>query len=182
MGKTDINRFKALLAKLAALDFPTTTDADGWEFAYITYDDLPRAVTLEDFFLGNPGHTGTFASNLIDHPGEDALYALCQQLRQRPDVHDMWVGVTQIEYQETALDEAWVYAEAVYIITTAKPEEIAPEACQKGEELDESVLDSGWFGKFFPDEIWKIDYEDTFIREGLLPPPPSYTIYMLYWD
>jgi hypothetical protein len=182
MGKTDINRFKALLAKLEALGLPTRANFDGfWQVAYVTQDDLPRAVTLEDFFVGNPGHAGTFASNQFEHPGEEGLYALFQQVRQRPDVVDIWVGVTQIEYQPTALDDAWAYAEALYIVTTASPDDIAPEAAHLADVPDEA-LKTGWFGEFFPDEIVAIDYEETFIREGLQPPPPGYTIYMLWWD
>lgn len=178
---SDKARFRALLQKLTGLHLqPVQDEESGWWTAFIGADELPRAVALEDFFVGNPNTCATFAANIPEHPGEDAFFAHFQQVRARPDVAGVLMGVSQLEFDGS--EDDWPYAEAVYIITTARPEAISPEAVSIYTDDDPPVMGQGWFGKYFPDEITPIAYQEGLARYGLPRPPEGHTLYMLWWD
>jgi hypothetical protein len=176
---SDPERFKELLAKLAALDFKPVHDTEsGWWTAGTGYDEPEPAVTLEDFFIGSPNNTGAFASNLPEHPGEDAIYALLQQMRARDDVQDLLVGVTQLEFNGS--EDDWAYSDSLYIITTASALDISPESIHSDE--DPPNLGKGWFGTYFPDDVITLTYNERYARCGVPRPPEGYTLYLLWWD
>jgi hypothetical protein len=161
---SDERRLKSLLEKLASMGMDPARAGDGWQYFINSDDELPRAVSLEDFFEGNPNTMATFASNLSYHPGEDAIYYLCKRLKTRSDVDDVFVGVSQIDYLDSEPDK-WVYADTLYFVTTATPPDI-----------------KNWFGKLHPDEIYALNADKINARFGLPQPPAGHQIYVAWWD
>jgi len=76
-------------------------------------------VGLELFFEGNDD-LGSIGCNLPDHPGTARFYAVLRSIRDRPEVHGVWVGVSEV----MAPDE-WPFSSHVYVVTTASPHEVA---------------------------------------------------------
>src|SRR5262245_38111426 len=52
-------------------------------------------VDLELFFDGNDD-PGSIGCNLIDHPGPAHFYAVLRSIRDRPDVHGVWIGISEV--------------------------------------------------------------------------------------
>jgi hypothetical protein len=90
-------------------------------------------VSLEQFFDGNID-LGSIGGNLGDHPGMDTFFRVLREIRDRPDVYDVLVGITEVEDDELS----WPYSDHVYVITTATVDAVANwakplEADQPGE-------------------------------------------------
>ena len=75
-------------------------------------------VDLELCFDGNDD-PGSIGSNLIDHPGPAHLYAVLRSIRDRPDVHGVWIGISEV----MAPDE-WPFSDHVYVVSTAQAAEV----------------------------------------------------------
>jgi hypothetical protein len=100
----------------------------------VNHPETPRPLlSLEDFFEGNDDY-GSIGYNFYpDQPPPTEFYALFLNIRQRSDVADVLVEVSQHE-----VPEEWPSADTVWIITTASPAEIR-----------------AWLGeRFKPDEIY----------------------------
>ncbi len=86
-------------------------------------------VALEDFFEGNSDE-GSIGCNLTPHPGVARFYDVLRGIRNRHDVQDVLVGIT-----EDMGDEEFPFSDAIYVITTAAPQEIADAAAPLQAEL-----------------------------------------------
>lgn len=95
----------------------------------------PRPLlTLAEFFEGNH-YAGSIGCNLTPMPEPDEFYALLAQIARRPDVADIRVQVTMFD-----IPEDWPFSDTVWIITTARPEEVSswfdeevrPDECRRG--------------------------------------------------
>jgi hypothetical protein len=111
-------------------------------------------VSLELFFEGNTD-TGSIGCNLTDHPGVDRFYAVLRGIRDRVDVHAVWVGITEV----LGPDE-WPFSDHVYVVTTATPEDVTEWAAEL--EPDPPV---DWWTDFPP-----------------IPVPTGAHIVTLFWD
>jgi hypothetical protein len=86
-------------------------------------------VSLEQFFADNVD-LGSIGCNLNPHPGIATFYRVLRGIRDRPEVDDVLVGITQVPE-----NGEWPVADHVYVITTASPAEVAawaaPLNCDK---------------------------------------------------
>jgi hypothetical protein len=91
--------------------------------------ETPRPLlSVEEFFDGNT-HPGTIGCNLENAPSPEQFHALFKAMAQRPDVHDIRVQITMFD------DPEWPFSDAVYIMTSASPEEVFswfPDELQPG--------------------------------------------------
>ncbi|MCU0514037.1 MAG: hypothetical protein MUE40_15885 [Anaerolineae bacterium] len=173
--------FAALVQALAGRGLVPVADAEsGWWTAATGGAALPWPATLEEFFTGNPGDGTTFAPGLPQHPGEAALAQHFARLRARPDVVLLAVGVTEVAWNGSEQDRA--VAEALYLITSADPARIAPEAVAIQTDTEPAEVGRGWFGRYFPDSLEALDEQPALAALGLLPPPPGCTLYILWWS
>ena len=91
-------------------------------------------VSLEEFFDGNED-PGSIGCNLTKHPGLDRFYAELKAIRERPDVQDVFVAIHEIDQ-----DTTWPFSECVYILTSARPQEVAAWV----KPLQPSEVSEGW--------------------------------------
>jgi hypothetical protein len=128
-------------------------------------------VSLEDFFNGNDDF-GSIGCNLDDpqavppvpapywpHPGPQGFYKTLRAIRERPNVQDVLVEISDADVGEGN----WPFSECVYILTAAVLEEV-----------------EAWAGSIFPTEVSE-GYGDAklSLASDLLP---GYQVYMLWWD
>jgi hypothetical protein len=116
-------------------------------------------VSLEDFFTGNDD-LGSIGCNLVNHPGIPAFYERLKQIRERPDVQNVMVGVYEVEEEDPSM---WPFSELIYIVTTASKAEV-----------------ENWVEELEPDEI----EEGYFLEAPFNPPtvPLGYKLYNVWWD
>ena len=76
-------------------------------------------VSLEQFFNDNVD-LGSIGGNLNPHPGIATFYAVLRAIRERPDVDDVLVGISEVFENGD-----WPSSSHVYVITTAAPAEVA---------------------------------------------------------
>jgi hypothetical protein len=86
---------------------------------YVTDVGAEPVVGLELFFEGNDD-LGSIGCNLIDNPGPAHFYAVLRSIRERPDVHGVWVGISEV----MAPDE-WPFSDHVYVVSTASAADVA---------------------------------------------------------
>ena len=115
----------ALIAKVRAQGLP---DGEG---------PLP-VVSVEEFFTGNDD-MGSIGCNLVDHPGVDSFYRLLREIRARPDVQDVLVGIYEVEEGDPSM---WPFSERVYVLTSASVDEIRELLAP----LDPDEVFEGWMG------------------------------------
>jgi hypothetical protein len=123
--------------------------------------NTPRPlVTLEEFFEGNDDY-GSIGYNFSPPlPAPSEFYELFRQIRQRPDVSDVLVEVSQQE-----MPDEWPSTDTVWIITSA---------------AEADVLD--WLGKrFAPDDKLWIGWTEHLKREPYAVPPGMRPI-GVWWD
>ena len=72
-------------------------------------------VSLELFFDGNED-PASIGCNLSDHPGPARFYEVLSTIRDRPEVHSVWVGVSDVIEPDD-----WPFSDHVYVVTTASP-------------------------------------------------------------
>lgn len=125
---------------------------------YQTGEGPAPVVGLELFFEGNDD-LASIGCNLIDHPGVPHFFAVLRALRDRAEVHDVWVGISEV-----LPDPEWPFSDYVYVITSAS----APQV-QK------------WVASLQPDEPlsdwWN---EQPPARE--IPIPAGTRLVTLWWD
>src|SRR5688500_8873122 len=95
---------------------------------------VPRPiVTLEEFFEGNDDY-GSIGYNFYpEQPAPSEFYDLFKRIRERPNVADVLVEVTQQE-----MPNDWPSTDTVWILTAASLKEVA-----------------SWLGeRFQADELW----------------------------
>jgi hypothetical protein len=86
---------------------------------YRSTDGPEPVVSLEMFFDGNDD-MGSIACNLTEHPGLDRFSAILRDIRDRPDVFAVWVGISEVMD-----DTQWPFSDHVYVVTTATAPEVA---------------------------------------------------------
>lgn len=120
--------------------------------------DVPSpVVSLESFFDGNDD-VGSLGCNLTDHPGMERFYAILKQIRDRNDVHDVLIEVSEVEEDD---DDMWPFSEQLFVVSTADLATV-------------SLL----LSELQPTEI---------TNDAPLPPsaraiPAGFTIYAAWWD
>jgi hypothetical protein len=115
-------------------------------------------VSLESFFEGNDD-PASIGCNLEDHPGVPRFYAVLRAIRERPDVHGVWVGITEV----MGPDE-WPFSDTVYVVTSAPSAEVAE-----------------WTAELQPDEPGP----EEWTREPparLKPVPAGSRVVTVWWD
>ena len=82
-------------------------------------------VTIEQFFKGANGFASLWSNNGGAPAGLNEI-TFWQTLRDRDDVWDVLFSVTQLEFMKEPFDApwAWVHADHVVIITSAKPDDV----------------------------------------------------------
>src|SRR5690349_12736194 len=80
--------------------------------------DARPIVSLEAFFDGNED-LGSIGCNLSPHPGVATFYTVLRAIRDRDDVQDVLVGIT-----EDMGDEEWPFSDTVYVLTRASAEDV----------------------------------------------------------
>ena len=108
-------------------------------------------LTLEEFFDGNDV-SGSICCNLSPMPEPQEVYETLKQIRSRPDVADVRIEVAMFDVPE------WPFAETVWVITTADPEQV------KSWFTDEMAPDDVWAG-------WTSDrkFEPVDVPAGMQP-------------
>jgi hypothetical protein len=76
-------------------------------------------VDLELFFDGNDD-LGSIGCNLADHPGPAHFYTVFRSIRDRADVHGVWVGISEV-----MSPAEWPFTDHVYIVSTAPAADVA---------------------------------------------------------
>ncbi len=115
-------------------------------------------VSLEDFFEGNDDG-GSIWCNLSTAPEPRQVYAILSQIRDRPDVVDVRILVTQYD----GGDEEWPFSDTVYFLTARTPDDIV-----------------SWLGnEYAPDEI---GVEPDFGRAEPIDCPNGTKIVTAWWD
>jgi hypothetical protein len=115
-------------------------------------------VTLELFFHGNDD-VGSIGCNLTDRPGTARFYAVLREIRDRPEVHDVRIGISEVMG-----GGEWPFSDHVYVITTASAAEVAEWAA----ELQPDEPGEGWWNGQPP-------------AEPLALPPGAHVV-TLWWD
>jgi hypothetical protein len=92
-------------------------------------------VSLEQFFEDNVD-LGSIGGNLDPHPGIATFYRVLRDIRDRPEVDDVLVGISEV-----VENREWPFANHVYVITTATPAEVAKWAAP----LDCDAPGDGWW-------------------------------------
>lgn len=95
------------------------------------YFDPPIAVSLEDFFDGNPSE-GSIGCNVIPPPGLARFRAVLDALRAGAGVENVWVLVTLWDEPD------WPFSDHIAVATTLSNAEIAEaiEELQPDEVFD----------------------------------------------
>jgi hypothetical protein len=121
---------------------------------------VPRPiVTLEEFFEGNDDY-GSIGYNFYpDQPAPSEFYDLFQRIRERRDVADVLVEVSQHE-----MPDEWPSTDTVWILTSASLEDLA-----------------SWLGeRFQADDLWD-GWTDHLIREPVDVPSNCRAV-GVWWD
>jgi len=90
-------------------------------------------VTLEEFFVGND-EQGSIGANLPNAPMPYELLECFSRLRDRPDVADVLVQITDVEGPDD-----WPFSDTVWVVTHLTPNELArllPAGCHPDEWRD----------------------------------------------
>ena len=115
-------------------------------------------VDLELFFEGNDD-LGSIGCNLLDHPGTAHFYEVLRSMRDRPDVHGVWVGITEV-----LPPGEWPFSDHVYVVTTATAHDVAR-----------------WAASLDPDEPGDDWWNGAPPLQPIAIPPDAHLV-MLWWD
>lgn len=124
------------------------------------------AIPLDLFFEGNDDE-GSIGCNLGNHPGVATFHQVLTTIRDKPNVHDVLVGITEV-----MSSSEWPFSDHVYVITTALPSEVMawagelnPDPKGSDEQADENV-------------DWWLDE----VRPQLDQIPDGARVVLLFWD
>jgi len=124
-------------AEAASITFKESTPEEFMALANVAPSPRP-IVSLEDFFEGN-NDLGSIGCNLIEHPGIETFYKVLKDIRERDDVQDVIIEISQIEETDETM---WPFSETVYILTSADIGKV--KEWMKPLKADEFF--EGWFG------------------------------------
>jgi hypothetical protein len=128
------------------------------QFSDRSNQPLP-VVSLEEFFDGNDD-LGSIGCNLLAHPGIDVFYAILSDIRNKENVHDVFVEILETCENDRS---SWPFSERVYIIADAQQSDV-----------------QDWTKRLMPDEV----------EEGFMYGPPTdmsaipvgMKVFNLWWD
>lgn len=96
-------------------------------------------VGLDLFFDGNEDEA-SLGCNLSDHPGIRTFAEVLRALRNRPDVDDVLVRISEV-----LPDGEWPFSDAVYVLTKAPASDVATWAAVL--EPDDDPWEEEWGGR-----------------------------------
>jgi hypothetical protein len=107
--------------------------------------DAYPVVSLDLFFEGNDD-PASIGPNLDPHPGLETFDRVLRAIRERPDVSDVVAQIDEV------VEGEWPYVPAVYVVTTAAPEEVHSWAAeiQPDEYVGEEDSIGPWLGRGRP--------------------------------
>ena len=125
----------------------------------LSYDGNPLpVVSVDAFFTGNDDF-GSIGCNLDEHPGPQGFYSVLRTIRQRPEVQDVLVEVSQADPE----DSVWPFSERIYVLTTASTDSVAD-----------------WVAALQPDDV---SYGWAYGRPGTAPElAPDMHVVGVWWD
>ncbi|RZS32658.1 hypothetical protein EV193_11134 [Herbihabitans rhizosphaerae] len=94
----------------------------------------PAAVGLELFFDGNDD-PASIGCNLDEHPGVGTFARVLRAVRDRPEVDDVLVGISEV-----MPDGEWPFSDTVHVLTAASAGDVA-----------------GWVAGLGPDDVAKAE-------------------------
>jgi hypothetical protein len=114
-------------------------------------------VGLEEYFQGADGEAGLLCNSSAE-PDNDTVLDVFRSIRERPEVHDIRIAITQCD------DGEWPFSDKVVVVTNAD---------------DETVM--SWLPEGFePDEVWE-GYVDH-LKSEVVAAPPGYRAVWLWYD
>ena len=119
-------------------------------------DNARPLVTLEEFFVGNED-PGSIGCNLVPHPGVAEFFRVLRGIRERADVEDVLVGVS-----EDMGDDTWPFSDCVYVITSAAASDV-----------------ESWVETLGPEPVVADDPEPP---ANLSTSRPGYRVITVWWD
>lgn len=140
-----------LIRKIAMLGLPPQTMEDSRRCPL---------VSLEDFFEGN-NDPGSIGCNLrtSDNPGITGFFHALMGIRNRPNVQDVLVEISEMPEDETT----WPFSDRIYIITSAEEDEV-----------------KSWMDALHPDEVGEGFISG--IPPGAPPLRQGMRVYGVWWD
>jgi hypothetical protein len=116
-------------------------------------------VSIESFFSGNT-NTSSIAVHVVPYPGLDAICALLNEVRARPDVADVLV-----EIDDDEPGEDWPFSERVYVLTSASPDAVAD-----------------WLAPIEPSGAVEHDWTEVECVPGMSQLPEGMRVVSVWWD
>ena len=125
--------------------------------------DAYPVVPLDLFFDGNDD-PASIGPNLDPHPGVETFERVLRGIRERDDVSDVAVQIDEV------IPGEWPYANAVYVVTTASPQDVHRWATelQPDEYVGEDMEVEPWLGRGLP--------------PGAPEVPQGHRVVTLFWD
>src|SRR5688572_12361993 len=116
-------------------------------------------VSVDAFFEGNDDE-GSIGCNLDPHPGLERFRSVLKGVRDRPEVQDVFVGVSEVPDRD---DDSWPFSESVFVLTSAPRSKVAT-----------------WMRALEPDEV---DAPPAGLEVGPLPTSrPGMKLTWIWWD
>lgn len=116
-------------------------------------------VSVAEFFDGN-NDEGSIGCNLNDHPGMRVFQETLEAIRQRPEVQDVLVAISEVQPED---DATWPFAEVVFVLTSADQAEVET-----------------WVKPLQPDSVSVGWHAFRRVREQ--PLKPGMKAYLVWWD
>lgn len=126
---------------------------------YESADGPEPVVSLEAFFDGNDD-VGSIGCNLTDHPGVDRFFTVLRDVRERPEVQDVWVGISEV-----MTDGEWPFSDHVYVVTSASADDVLR-----------------WTGALHPEPDVASDWWNDVPPARPFRVPPGMRVLTLWWD
>ena len=120
-------------------------------------DQPAHVVPLEQFFDGNDDY-GSIGCNLTDHPSPDGFYRTLLAVRDREDVHDVFIEIHEVEETDTTM---WPFSERVFVVA----------------RCDESTVAE----LLTPLQPSEVDTEVP-LPPSAEPAPSGHTVFSAWWD
>ena len=115
-------------------------------------------VGLDLFFEGNDD-PASIGCNLAGHPGTATFHRVLRAVRDRPEVEDVQVGITEV----MAPDE-WPFSDHVYVVGTMSAEQVA-----------------AWCAPLRPDDA-RYGWWRGVAPRRLADVPPEVNVVHIWWD
>ena len=111
-------------------------------------------VSLELFFEGNES-LGSIGCNLSGHPGIATFYEVLRAIRDRPEVKDVQVGITEV-----MSPNEWPFSDHVFVIGSMSSEQVAEWAAG----LRPDTAQYGWRRGVAPRRLTDVPMDVNVVR------------------